>query len=430
MAARAPRACLVALLALGPLLGSCSSTLDSLGCRARSRTLDGGTGDGGGGESALVLGPLLGPVSYPNAFHDLLGKSDSEIAAKVDAAFAQLFHGDPATEAIFVPVGTDQAYIRDVLHDQIRSEGIGLGMLITVSLDKRDEFDRLWRYAKSIQVASGPAEGYFPSFCKNGSGDVSCYDPFGLQEIVTALLLARGRWQAALADIDYGREAASLLDLIRNKEIYNCGVVGGITPTFDAKSKLPYDMPTTSSAGVSRPSVVMPAYYDLWHQATGDPFWSQAAAAGRAYWQASAHPTTGLMPDKATFAGTPLAGFENFDSECARILYNLALDRIWSGGQPWLVEESDRLLRFFYGQGLTTYPHMYTLDGQPLSSIHDWVLMMGNASLAFVATTDLRTDFVSEAWNIGLPVTGAGRYYPGIMQLLGLVILSGQMRIY
>jgi oligosaccharide reducing-end xylanase len=387
--------------------------------------------DGGTVVSPFTLRPVSGPTSYSNAFRDLLGKSDSEIATKVADAFEQLFHGDPANEAIFVPVGTDQGYIRDVLHDQVRTEGMGLGMLITVSLDKRDEFDRLWRYAKSIQIADGAAQGYFPSTCGGGSSDgTSCYDPFGLQQMATALLIARGRWKAAPATIDYALEAALLLDLIRNKETYNCGVVDGITDSFDDKSRLPYDTPTTASAGVSRPSIAMPAYYDLWYQATGDSFWSQAAAASRAYWQASANPTTGLLPDKASFDGTPVPDFSNFDSEGLRVLFNMSLDHIWSGGRSWLTDESNRLLQFFYGQGISSYGLVFSLDGTVVKTLHERTLIGANGAIAIAATADIRREFVSEVWNLGQPVKGSTRYYPGIMQMLALVILSGQMRVY
>jgi oligosaccharide reducing-end xylanase len=377
-----------------------------------------------------MLGPIHGPALYPNPFRDLLGKSDSDIRAKVSAAFEQLFHGDSSTEAIFVETGTDQAYILDVLHNQVRSEGLGLGMMISVSLDKRTEFDRLWRYAKSAQVASGGAQGYLSSFCGAAGSGVSCYDPFGLEQIATALLLARGRWQASPGDIDYGLEAATLLDTIRNKEIYNCGIEDNVTALFDSNSKLPYDTPTTSSAGVSRPSVVMPAYYELWSQATGDPFWAQAAAAGRAYWKASADRSTGLVPNKATFDGKPVSGADNFDAESGRTLFNMAIDGIWFGGQPWLSDESDRLLQFFDGRGISSYGHLFTLAGESLDTVHDRALVSANGTLAMIASTDLRRDFVSEAWSLGSPLTGSVRYYPGILQLFGLVMLSGQLRVY
>jgi oligosaccharide reducing-end xylanase len=412
--------CLTVLVGLVP---SCGSTLDSLGCTEHA--LDGPPGLDGG----VALTSLLGPASYPNAFRELLGKTDEEIAAKVATSFGQLFHGDPDREAIFFPTGTDQAYILDVLHNQVRSEGIGLGMLIAVQLDKREEFDQLWRYAKANRVADGPARGYFPSYCDGTNGDVECHDPYGFQQIATALLLARGRWQASPGAIDYGREAGGLLDLARNKETYNCGVVDGVTSIFDAATGLPYNTPTTASAGVSRPSIVMPAYYELWQQATGDAFWSEAAAAGRAYWQASAHPSTGLVPERAAFDGTPVPDFDTFASESHRTFFNMALDRIWTGHQPWVVDESNRVLRFFYDQGIASYGQEYSLDGTELASLHDMTLVAANGALALAATTERRAEFVREVWNLETPA-GGSRYYAGIMQLLGVVVLSGQMRVY
>ena len=411
----------VSLAAALVLLASCKSTLDSLGCKERG--LDGGDA------ASLKLASLLPPASYPNVFGELLGKSDSEIAAKVGDAFEQLFHGDAGTEAIYFPTDDDEAYVFDVLHGQVRTEGMSLGMLITVALDKRDEFDRLWRYAKATQVLDGPAQGYFPSFCGAVGSGTSCYDPYGLQQMAMALLLARGRWQATPGTIDYGREAAMLLDLMRNKESYNCGVVEGVTGTFDAQAALPYDTPSSDSAGVSRPSVVMPAYYNLWYQATGMTTDGRDTPA-RAYWQASADHTTGLIPEKATFAGMAVPGAENFNSECLRILFNITLDRIWSGDRPWLVDESNRLLQFFYGKGLTTYGHLFTLDGTTVQSTRDRALIAANGTLALVASTEIRRDFAKEVWDMSPPVTGSSRYYPGIMQLFALVIMSGQMRVY
>src|SRR5204862_4328638 len=119
-------------------------------------------------------------------------------ASKLAAAFQQLFHGDANDEAIYKTVSgsPDRAYIEDVLHQDIRTEGIGLGMLIAVQMDHRDEFDRLWRYAEaSLEHASGAARGYFDSAC-SGPHDtsVTCLDPYGLEHILMSLLLANDRW--------------------------------------------------------------------------------------------------------------------------------------------------------------------------------------------------------------------------------------------
>lgn len=416
-------ACLAAALVL---LASCQGTLDAIGCNERTALPDGGAS-----EVRNPLQPLLAPLSYPNPFRDLLGKSNADISSKLSDTFNQLFHGDPAKESIFVPVGADQAYVRDVFHDEVRTEGIGLGMMITVELDKRDDFDRLWRYAKAIQVKEGPRQGYFPSYCTSSStnDEVACDDPYGLQQIATSLLLARGRWRNSPGTIDYGAEASTLLDLIRNKESYSCGIVGGITGTFDPQSKLVYSTPTVDSANVSSPAIVAPAYYELWGQATGDPFWSQAAVAARNYWKASTNASTGLMPVRATFAGTPVPGYDDFRGESYRTLFNIALDCIWTGRQQWLVDESDRLLQFFYGQGISSYGQIYSLDGSDKVTAHDPSLIAANGAAALIATVKYRTEFVSEVWNLAVP-TGGARYYSGILHLLALLLLSGQLQVF
>jgi oligosaccharide reducing-end xylanase len=400
------------------LFTSCKPTLHSVGCGDNSYARGAG------------LQPLSGPSLYPNAFRDVLGKSDADISARLAATFNQLFHGDPSSQAIYFPTGTDQAYILDVFHGDIRSEGTGLGMMIAVELGKRDEFDRLWRYAKASQYASGPGQGYFPSFCDQGGSPVACDDPFGLQQIATALLLARGRWKSAPGSIDYGQEASGLLDLIRYKQDYNCGIVDGVAGTFDPESHLAYDIPTVDSANTSRPSIVLPAYYELWRQATGDVFWTAAAAASRDYWKASANATTGLLPSRASFDGTPVPGSDTFLADNYRTFISMVLDQIWTGSQPWAVEEGDRLLQFFAGQGIDTYVGAYSLDGSPMvDSTHQSSLVAANGALALIATVDQRTSFIKAVWNLDLS-TGKARYYSGLMLMLAQLILSGQMAVY
>jgi oligosaccharide reducing-end xylanase len=407
--------------ALLALAAGCTSTVDSLGYN-----------DQGG----IVLHPMTGPPAYPNAFRDLLGKSDPDIATKIATAFAQLFHGDAGTQAIYFTVGTDQADVQDVFHGDVRTEGMGLGMIICVELDKRDEFDRLWRYAKAtLAVADGAAKGYFNSQCQvPGSNDwMACLDPFGLQQFVMALLLANDRWGGVAATIDYASDVKALLTVMRHKQDKNGGVVNGVTDTFDAVAQLPFDVPNTSAAGVSRPSIVLPGYYALWAQATADPFWTAAAASGRAYWQRAAHPTTGFMPVRARFDGMPVTGGEMFGPQSYRAELAAALDKIWTGGGAagtWEVDDSNRLLGFFTGVGIDQYGSTYSLDGTTiLEGTHDPALVAMNGAAASIATGTERTAFVSAVWDLPTP-TGPVRYYAGLMDLLSLLILGGQLRVY
>ena len=60
-----------------------------------------------------MLGRLTRPGELPERLPRWLGKTQAEIDAKINATWNQLFYGDPSTQAIYFPVGTDQAEIRD-----------------------------------------------------------------------------------------------------------------------------------------------------------------------------------------------------------------------------------------------------------------------------------------------------------------------------
>lgn len=397
------------------LLSACSLTEDWLG-GSRLRRLE-------------------GPETYPNAFRDVLGKTDEEIAAKIEASFDQLFYGDPDSEAIYFPRGEDQAIIKDIYNNDVRTEGIGLGMLITVQLNKREEFDRLWRYAKAnLEYTSGAKRGYFRSWCNTADGSVKipCLDSYGHQQFAMALIFAHNRWGSDEGGIDYEADALALLRVMRHKEEENGGVVDDVTNTFDAETKLVFDFPTAGARGISRPSNEMPGYYELWAQATNDPFWSEAAASGRAYLRLVAHAKTGLFPVRAYFNGTPAPYNNFFASEAYRTPMNLAIDQIWFGVDPWQVEEANRLLAFFSQQGRNnggTYGTSYMLDGTPILDNPERALIVVNGITGLIATTENRVKYVQAAWDVE-PSVGAPRYYSGLLHLISLLVLSGQFRVY
>jgi oligosaccharide reducing-end xylanase len=415
MSAGGPR--VAAALALPALLAlaACDGTVDNLGWN---------------GPPNVRLRTLARRPPPPNAFKTLR-KTDAEIATKIADMFNQLFYGD-ATQAIYFPTGADQASIQDILHSrEVRTEGMGLGMMICVQLDKRAEFDRLWAHANEIlRQKEPPRSGYFRSFCDTLTATTeSCDDPYGASQMLMALIFAHDRW-GSTGTLNYEAGAVALLDVMRHKQDVNGGTVDGITDMFDPKEALPYHLPTVAFAGVSRPSIVMPAYYDLWREAVDDPFWSRAARAGREYWKRSADPDTGLMPVRANFDGTVYPNWENFDSESYRAHFNMALDQIWGEGDPWEVAEADKLLRFFAGLGgSNNYGTAYKLDGTLVDPLPDVALVAANGVTALIADELGRDPFIEEVWGLSTPV-GQGRYYSGILGLTALLILSGQYRVW
>jgi len=421
------RATLLFLTLLWPALvaGGCTDTTDSLGSN-----------------EADHLHPVTKPppAQYPNVLHDVLGLSPMAINNKINAVYQQLFHGDLGTQAIYVgpnqtagggaPVaGPDEAYIYDVLHGQIRSEGIGLGMMIEVELGQdsnRIEFENLWRYAKRHLQGMGADTGYFTSYCDSPDGmtNTSCFDPYGLEQFLTALIFAHDRW-STIGTIDYQADALALLHTMRFKE-QDVGQAAGVTNTFDATTTLPFSTPDVASAGQTRPSIVMPAYYTIWAEAANDPMFTMAAASGRALWGAAANKTTGLLPIRSTFAGAAVNGWAIFDPEAYRNQINMVIDQSWTNaatGQPIV----DKMLAFFTAQG--NYGTSYTIDGTSCTNtFHEPSLVVTNAIAAAITTNSDRAQYLMTFWNLMVPI-GNGRYYPGIMQLMGLLILSGQFQI-
>ena len=99
---------------------------------------------------------------YRNLFSEMLGKSKEEVEAKISSAWEQLFYGDNNTQRVYYPAGNDMGYIKDIIHSDVRSEGMSYGMMIAVQLDKKRDFDCLWKWAKTyMQHKSGARNGYF-----------------------------------------------------------------------------------------------------------------------------------------------------------------------------------------------------------------------------------------------------------------------------
>ena len=403
-------------------LAACGSTTDSLGYN-----------DTG----SKTLHPITGPASYPNPFRDLLGETDAAISAKINNAFNTIFHGSTTGAMAYAiyfpdPNDADRAFIEDTLHNDIRTEGLGLGMMVCVELNKQYEFDQLWTYAKEVvETKSGANAGYFPSFCDgDGATQFSCLDPYGFEQFLTALIFANDRWGSTTGAINYAADALALFHTLRHKEDDNGGLVDGVTNMFDTITNLPLDVPNVSAAGVTRPSLVMPGYYGLWAQADADAIWTSAATNGRAYWQAAANTTTGFTPVRSGLDGTPLDGAATFQPEGYRTQINVAIDQIWTTGSAWNVTESNRLLAFFSGQGISSYGTSYSLDGtMDLNPTHEPSLVVANAIAALASTNADRSSYVDAVWNMEIP-NGTGRYYTDILYMVSVLLLGGQFQVY
>jgi oligosaccharide reducing-end xylanase len=137
---------------------------------------------------------------YPNLFAEA-GYRQGEIDTKVRTAFEQLFHGDPESEALYFPAGTNEygplAYIYDVNSADVRSEGMSYGMMIAVQMDDKETFDAIWNWAKTHMYHSRPdhpARGFFAWSVKTSGEPIDEMPaPDGEEYFITALFFAAAR---------------------------------------------------------------------------------------------------------------------------------------------------------------------------------------------------------------------------------------------
>ncbi len=384
---------------------------------------------------------------YRNLFVEA-GHSQKEVDAKINAAFKQLFYGNPSTQAVYFPAGTNAngplAYVSDIGDRDVRSEGMSYGMMIAVQLDKKAEFDAIWNWAMTYMYHSStnsPAYGYFSwSLKTNGVPNDDMPAPDGEQYFAMSLYFAAGRWGNGSGIYNYRAEADHLLtDMIHRKLITGPTVKGTMTAgaIFNRENKMVRFTSDIKNWNHTDPSYQLPAFYELWAR-WGPPadqaFWKEAAAASRDFFQRAANPTTALTPDYANFDGSPwpapwYPASANFQYDAWRSAMNWSVDWAWWGADKREPERSNRLQAFFKSKGMATYGNRFTLEGKQLDDSHATGLVAMNAVASLAATNPQARQFIEALWNTPVP-TGQWRYYDGMLYMLGTLQCSGEFRIW
>ena len=379
--------------------------------------------------------------TYRNVFKEA-GYSQSEIDKKVEKAYKDLFEGP---NKIYFEVGDSMGYVSDLKNHDARTEGLSYGMMVAVQLNKKDVFDRIWRWSKKyLQHQDGPREAYFAwsinpaTMKKNSEGSASDGELY----YVTSLLFASNRW-GNNSGINYYAEARRILDAMWKKD-----GTGNIYNLINVEHKQISFVPEGKGYEWTDPSYHLPAFYEIWAKYAKDgheQFYRDCADTSRVFLHRACHPKTGLTTDYTDFAGKPFstpwmpAAFR-YDSW--RVPMNIAMDYAWFGNdKSWQESYAERLQGFLKSQGLETFVDQYNPDG----TNPDFILQAGGYqklrhSLGFVATSATTTlmnpnkdmDFVHALWNAKLEPYADGYfdpYYDGLLYLFSLMHLSGKYQI-
>ena len=377
---------------------------------------------------------------YRNLFLDA-GYTQAQVDQRLADLWHTYFESNDDNERLYYEVGDDMAYILDTGNTDVRSEGMSYGMMLCVQLDKREEFNKLWKWAKTnMQHKPGDArEGYF-AWQLNPDGSIKDHNTAsdGEEYFIMALMFASNRWGNGDGIYNYEAEADYIIKSCFNKPMEEYPY-SGITNLFDMTEKQITFVPYASAAKFTDPSYHLPAFYELWAlwaKEHNDDF-RAFAAKSREMFPKFAHETTGLMPDYANYDGSPHMGDGNhsdFLYDAWRCIMNMAVDFSWF--RPEGVKYTDLVNRqhnFFatVEGGVPNYHSVYTLDGKPKdgNTDHSPGLVACNATGALASNQMVAWEFIDDFMATAIP-TGKFRYYDGLLYYLNFLHVSGNFKIW
>jgi len=386
------------------------------------------------GEDKVIMEGAFYKGNYRNVFAEM-GHSESEIEKRLVDTFSTLFYGSDE-ERIYFPLEEDMGYMLDTGNLDARSEGMSYGMMMCVQMNHKEEFDRLWRFAKKyMYLDSGKNAGYFCwsndiDGTKNSDGPA----PDGEEFFAMALIFAANRWGSGEGVLKYLEEAKAILRVMLHQ-----GENGnGGRPMWDPENKL---IRFITEVDFSDPSYHLPHFYELFSLYSDEAdkeFWRQAAHASRKYLARACHPQTGLSAEYAEFDGTPHYGhveiFGRHDwyySDAYRTVANIALDWSWFGSDEFEKKIAENVQKFFCETVSDNPFGIYSVDGSVLDgeALHPVAIIAVNAQASLASDGVHATECAEKLWNTPLR-TGNRRYYDNCLYMFAMLALSGRYRIW
>ncbi|MCQ2210641.1 MAG: glycosyl hydrolase family 8 [Paludibacteraceae bacterium] len=366
--------------------------------------------------------------NYTSPFITLLGKTESDIQKKLDQMWSHYFENN--SNKVYTDRGNGEAYILDTGNNDVRSEGMSYGMMISVQTNHPEHFKKLWQFAKSHMWhnPNNGGDGYFSWQVGTDGGvkDQGCA-PDGEMYFMTSLLFAAHRWNNS----EYMRDAQAILK--------SCWKGNGQS-LFNEQSKIVTFQPSNGNNSFSDPSYSLPAFVDLfarWSE-TNNSKWEEAAKATRDHLYKSSNSNSGLFSDYNNFDGTPHG--VNFNNNAEKYMYdamrcamNFGMDYYLFGKDATRQEEMARRIIDFFEKD--NYQHArFNWDGSGASESYTLGETGANAVACYCLMNNSKYDDIvkknlKKAWDASL-MTGQYRYYDGLVHYLAMLHLCGSFKIW
>ena len=99
---------------------------------------------------------------YRNVFAEI-GKTPEEIRARIDEAYSTYFSLTDENRLYF-ELNAQEGYVKDIAHDDVRSEGQSYAMMLAVQRGDQAIFDKLWSFALARMRIDDPAHPSYRGF--------------------------------------------------------------------------------------------------------------------------------------------------------------------------------------------------------------------------------------------------------------------------
>jgi len=379
-----------------------SGTGGGAGLGSGGRTGSGGSTsvsiDGGGSSTTPTPGAgCTPPASYANLFVTLSGHTQADSDAKVAAAWTKLFTPSGSGSLYFNGPGSDESYVKDTYNNDVRTEGMGYGLVIAVQLDHQTEFDRMWTWVRNHMASGCSSSGCTGKqigwkCSTSGSGCASGGAPDGDEYFAAGLVFAAKRWGNTSGKYNYSTEAQWVLNLIRTQD-------------FNTTYHL-VKFYSGSDNGQTDASYILPAFYQTWacFDTGNAAFWDSAVTAARSYFKAGAA-ADGYFGDQSAYNGSSQV---STGVDKIRAVANIMMDWNFFAADPWQKD---------------TYAPAYGAREKNVGANAEGFCA---SLLGFGLPASSGKAFVDRLWSAAIPSS----YWDGTLYMLALLHVSGTFHLW
>jgi oligosaccharide reducing-end xylanase len=370
---------------------SASSSAAGAGGKDASTEASASAGSGDASTATIPGNGCTPPAAYDNLFASMLGHTQSETDDKLNAAWAQLLTAGGSGAIYFDGPGANESYIEDNNAKDVRTEGMGYGMMAAVQLDHQATFDRLWAWVKNHMVESNAiAWSCSPSGSKNSTGGA----PDGDLYLAAALIFAHNRWGDTSGVYNYKTEADSTLNILRTQDF---------NKTYNLIQYY-----SGSDNGQTDPSYILPAFNQVFacYDTANATFWNATVTASRDFFHKAMN-SSGQFGDQMSYTGGSGTS-SGFDAQ--RCVMNIMMDWNFFAADPWQRD---------------TYATTFSAHAGAAGGGGATAFM--NTLLAFALPASSGKAYVQDLWSASVP---SKDYWNGTLYLLSMLHVSGTFQLW